>query len=117
MQNSDALITRLDILLDAERDVLLTGNVTDMAEIAREKEEILEQLSALDESYLEGLTPLNDKIRRNHVLLDQALNGIRRVSKKLSEIRTMRKAFDTYDQKGRKMTISSKNTNSFEKRA
>jgi len=117
MQNRDDLIEQLDTLLDVERDALLKGDIDALAGIVEQKEILIEHLSAADVNDASEVAPVNGKVRRNHVLLEQALKGIRNVSKKLSDIRQTRKAFDTYDQSGQKSSIEGQKTTTVEKRA
>lgn len=117
MQTHDDLIRQLDNLLDVERDALLKGDLEALSIIVEDKERLIAALNETDMATTEELVPMNDKVRRNHILLEQALNGIRSVSRKLAELRESRKAFDTYDRLGQKNKIRSQDTTTVEKRA
>lgn len=113
----DILIRKLDALLDVERQALLEGNLQTLAEIVDEKEQLIEALNAIELQSSEEISPINDKVERNQVLLEQALNGIRSVARKLSDIRQARKTFDTYNRQGQKSRIEADAETSVEKRA
>lgn len=117
MQTDEILIGQLDALLDREREALTQGNVDALSEIAAEKDTLLDALSKADIREADLLSPVNEKVRRNHVLLEQALNGIRAVSGKLSSIRQVRNDFNTYDKTGQKSQVSNQDPTTVEKRA
>ena len=63
------------------------------------------------------IQPLEDKLYRNQLLLDGALDGIRAVSDRLIALREVRSALDTYDAQGRKQRVVTQNNPQIEKRA
>ncbi|MFK7877852.1 MAG: flagellar export chaperone FlgN [Paracoccaceae bacterium] len=115
--NDIEFIRRLDQLLDAERDALVQGDVEILNGIVQEKTELIDKLSEIELQASENLQPVNDKVRRNQAMLEQALQGIRSVAKRLSELRETRSSFDTYNQMGQKSSIESENKQTVEKRA
>lgn len=118
MENDqDALIRKLDELLDIERQALLNGNLEALADIVDEKETLIDALNALEFGTPEDIAPVNEKVERNQVLLEQALQGIRSVARRLADIRQSRKTFDTYDRMGHKNKIEGDSETSVEKRA
>ena len=118
MENDqNTLIRKLDELLDFERQALLDGNLEALADIVDDKEELIDALNKLEFGTPEDIVPVNEKVERNQVLLEQALQGIRSVARRLAEIRETRKTFDTYDRMGQKSKIESDRVTSVEKRA
>lgn len=113
----DDLIRKLDALLDVERDALISGQLEMLAEIVEEKEALIDALNAVEVENSESLAPVNTKVQRNQALLENALDGIRAVSKRLAELREVRRAFDTYDRRGQKSQIRTNPLQSVEKRA
>lgn len=111
------LIRKLDALLDVERQKLLEGDLEALADIVDEKEALIDALNKIEFESNEEVAPVNDKVQRNQALLEQALNGIRSVARRLADIRQNRKAFDTYDRQGQKNRIEGEARNSVEKRA
>lgn len=115
--DQDDLVRKLDALLDVERRALLDGDLEALAGIVEDKEQLIEALNRTEFATEETLMPVNDKVRRNQDLLEQALSGIRSVARKLAEIRQARKSFDTYDRLGQRSRIETDGETSMEKRA
>lgn len=115
--DQDTLIRQLDALLEVERRALLDGDLAALAPLVEEKEELIEALNRAEFTDRELLVPVNDRVRRNQALLEQALHGIRSVAQRLAEIRQARKSFDTYDRQGHKTRIEGDVDTSVEKRA
>jgi flagellar biosynthesis/type III secretory pathway chaperone len=113
----DTLIRALDALLDVERRALLDGDLAALAGLVEEKERLIDALNKAEFEDQGTLSPVNDKVRRNQALLEEALSGIRSVARRLAEIRQTRKSFDTYDRLGQKNRIEAGATSSVEKRA
>ena len=113
----DSLIGKLDALLDVERRALLDGDLEALTTLVDEKEQLVEALSTAEFADEDPLSPLNDKMKRNHALLEQALGGIRAVARRLADIRQTRKSFDIYNRLGHKDRIEGAADSSFEKRA
>ena len=115
--DQDTLIRKLDALLDVERRALLDGDLETLADLVEQKEELIDALNKAEFTRDEPLSPVNDKVKRNQELLEQALSGIRSVARKLGEIRQARKSFDTYDRMGQRSRIEADSETSVEKRA
>lgn len=115
--DQDTLIRKLDALLDRERQALLDGDLEALAGMVEDKERLIDALNAADRAAEETLAPVNDKVRRNQALLEQALSGIRSVARKLADIRQAKKSFDTYDRLGQRSRIEGDAQTSVEKRA
>ncbi|CUH79733.1 flagellar protein FlgN [Tropicibacter naphthalenivorans] len=107
---------RLEELLKAERQALLSGDFDQIAEIMEEKQKIAEDL---DEAGLssEELSPIRDGMRRNQELFDQALAGLRNVTNRISDLNRVRRSTDTYDAQGRRQTIDAPADRRLERRA
>ena len=110
-------IDYLDDLLDQERAALLQGNLDEIARLHPRKEHLIDGLNHPDMSNLEGLTELNFKLERNQTLLDNALDGVRSVARRLAAIRRVRQSLETYDSSGRKTSVILAADSSVEKRA
>ena len=115
--NPQKLIDRLDELLEKERDTLLQGKLSIMAEIADEKEQLIDALNALEPEFHTDLAALQGKVVRNQALLDGALQGIRKVAARLAALRRIRRTLETYDETGQKQTIQGEVEHRVEKRA
>lgn len=115
--NPQKLIDRLDGLLEQERDALLSGELEDIARIAAQKEELMDALNAIAPGDRGNLQSLQAKVARNQVLLDGALQGIRKVATRLAALRRIRRTLETYDASGRKQTIQGEIDHKVEKRA
>lgn len=110
-------IDSMDDLLDAERTALLAGNIEEVSRLHLRKEELIDQLNALDAEDTARLAALNTKVERNQALLNTALDGIRSVSRRLAAIRRVRQSLDTYDSRGCKKAVDMGVNRSIEKRA
>lgn len=115
--NYQDTIDSLDDLLESEREALLKGDLDYVARLVEQKEVLIEHLALADEIESVALGGLDSKLKRNQALLDSALDGIRRVARRLSSLRRVRTALDTYDARGERQTIDVKANVSFEKRA
>ena len=111
------LLSALDDLLDRERQALLEGDLDGVTRGLREKERLIDALSALELTRETDLAPLQVKVLRNQQLLDRALEGIRAVANRISALRRIRETLETYDQSGKKTTISGTQGGKVEKRA
>lgn len=111
------LIEALDELLEEERAALLSGNLDTIERLLAQKEGLIDDLSRLDPSEAENLRGLSKKVGRNQVLLESAMDGIRAVSERLSEMRRLKTTLDTYDSSGTKHQIEVAKDRNLEKRA
>ncbi|WP_300033213.1 flagellar biosynthesis protein FlgN [uncultured Roseobacter sp.] len=111
------VIGELDDLLEAEKKALLAGELEQVGRLLERKEALIDQLSVLEAGEIDQLELLNVKVKRNQVLLDQALQGIRSVAQRLAELRRVRNSLDTYDESGKRQTIDMNAESKVEKRA
>lgn len=111
------IVSRLDVLLELEREALLNGDLEKIQEYLEEKESLIDQLNAVDVTQTNALRDLQAKVERNQVLLDGALQGIRKVAARMAAFRRVRRSLETYDQSGRKQTIQEDVKRRVEKRA
>ena len=107
----------LDTLLEQERIALINGNLDQIGEFLTRKEELVNQLNAENSAQPGEMADLHGKVARNQTLLDNALEGIRTVARRLSTLRNIRKSLDTYDANGKKKKITAPVISSVEKRA
>lgn len=112
-----AILTNLDDLLDRERRALLDGDLDGISRSLREKERLIDALNAAGLTDQDDLVGIQEKVLRNQVLLDGALDGIRAVADRMSALRRIRDTLETYDQTGRKTAIDSLRAGQVEKRA
>ena len=111
------LMDDLDDLLEAERKALLCGDLQKLTGLFKRKEALVDALNAIE--HLEGdeLRLLDVKIKRNQELLNAALEGIRKVAKRMAAFRRVRASLETYDATGAKKIIDIDPGTSLEKRA
>jgi flagellar biosynthesis/type III secretory pathway chaperone len=114
---TQSAVDQLDALLEEERDALLSGDLERLNDMLPSKEALITTLNTDADTDHPGLQHLNIKVRRNQLLLDGALEGIRAVAKKMAHIRETRGAIETYDAEGRKKIIPAETERSVEKRA
>ena len=112
-----AIVGTLAELLETERAALLKGDVDRINRLADRKETLISQVKALSDVPSSTLTPLQNKLRRNHELIEHALAGIRSAAKRVEEMRTVRDSLQTYDQKGKLNDLSAISKRAVEKRA
>lgn len=111
------LIDELDDLLESEKKALIQGDVERVGRLMPQKEFLIEKLNAQDELDRKNLVHLQQKVMRNQTLLDSALEGIRAVATRMSELGRVRSGLDTYDEQGRKRRFGMQNSAKVEKRA
>lgn len=111
------VISQLDDLLEQERNALFQGELEKLVGLIEKKRQLIEALNAFGISKTDELDTLKGKAARNQELLDSALKGIKSVSTRLATLQKVRKSLDTYDAKGRKMTIQADLPSKLEKRA
>ncbi|MBV1926146.1 MAG: flagellar biosynthesis protein FlgN [Rhodobacteraceae bacterium] len=116
-ENIQPLIDELDELLDSEKKALVQGDMERVGRLMSQKEYLVESLNAQDDLDRNNLTKLHQKVMRNQTLLDSALEGIRAVATRMSELRRVRGGLETYDEKGRKQHFVDQRTTQVEKRA
>ena len=111
------VVDKLDNVLEQERLALLDGNLVQISELLEQKETLIDTLKSNESAAQPELQKLQDKVARNQALLDGALQGIRTVAARVAAFRKIRRSLDTYDEKGRKQTISGVVDFKMEKRA
>ncbi|MFZ5963523.1 flagellar protein FlgN [Thalassococcus sp. BH17M4-6] len=111
------LLDALSDLVTEERSALLDGRLDALSDLLDRKEALITALAAQDPPDRAELEALQTSMQRNGVLFDQALEGIRNVSKRLGALRQLRKSVDTYDASGRRTAISDPGAQRLERRA
>ncbi|AVO38555.1 flagellar biosynthesis protein FlgN [Pukyongiella litopenaei] len=112
----DNRIEQLDTLLDCERAALIAGDFARLERLVSEKENLVAQID-VTQAQPGDLPSLREKMARNQDLLTGAMEGIRAVARRLSDLQQARKGTDVYDGKGRKTHLSARVASSVEKRA
>lgn len=115
--STQSLFDELDDLLETEREALLEGDLEKIAALLSAKENLMDKVNSLERVQTAPLQALHDKATRNKVLLDGALQGIRRAAMRLATIRHIRRNLETYGEDGRKTVIEGEVVRKFEKRA
>tara|TARA_R110002072_G_scaffold46991_5_gene130032 strand:- start:1460 stop:1819 length:360 start_codon:yes stop_codon:yes gene_type:complete len=116
-ENIEMNFDALDELLEAERAALLKGDLEKLADMLPRKEELIDALNAVIHTDFQALQTLDSKVRRNQLLLDGALEGIRNVAQRLAALRRLRGSLETYGSDGKKSNIDVDMDHSVEKRA
>lgn len=111
------VIDALDAILERERQILLAGDLDQMEDVLNAKEAMIDRLNAQEHDDAAHMTQLRDKLKRNQVLLNGALDGIRRTSARLATIRNVRRSLQTYDKCGNRKTIEGETDHKLERRA
>ncbi len=106
---------RMNALIEAERDALLSGDLERVADLLGEKEGLIEELNQQGDD-LETLAPIRAGLRRNQELFDHALSGLRTVVSRLGSLQHLSKSLETYDAQGRRTCIEAPR-NQVERRA
>lgn len=110
-------IEELDQLLERERDALLAGDLEQLVQMVGQKERLVAALNATGHRDLPQLLRLNGKVKRNQLLLNGALEGIKSVSQRLAALQKVRQSLETYDREGQKQRVDMQIKHSVEKRA
>ena len=110
-------VVALNTLLDDERDALLKGDMDLLAEMLPKKEALIGRLNASPLPNQTSVQQLGGKVRRNQVLLDSALDGLRAAVSRVAVLREMQSGMDTYGADGQKRQITTDATRSVERRA
>ena len=113
----DTGINALNILLDAERAALLKGDLESIADLLPAKEALIGTMNDTPPDDLAAVQALGGKVRRNQLLLDGALEGIRAAVTRMSAMREIREGIETYSADGQKHRIATGTDSSVEKRA
>ncbi|WP_420004696.1 flagellar biosynthesis protein FlgN [Arenibacterium sp. LLYu02] len=116
-QTPQALIDGLDSLLEEERAALTHGELRKLEGILARKEELFDKINALTDLETEALDTIHGKVTRNQALLGSAMQGIKAVAHRMSELRKVRKGLDVYDRSGRRASYTTTGSLKLEKRA
>ena len=111
------IVSKLEQLLEDERAMLLSGDLAATAQMVEPKEALVASLNEFPAKTLPRLGGLHVKMARNQVLLDGALDGIRKVTQRVAAIRKSRNMLETYDNTGQKTMITNSAERRVEKRA
>ncbi len=114
---TDIDFDKLEALLEQERAFLLKGDLEGLGTLLPAKEQLVEMLLGDAGVHRDKILPLEGKLKRNQLLLDGALDGIRAVARRLAALRQVRMALDTYDAQGRKQSVVTPVPSKVEKRA
>lgn len=104
-------------LLDEERRALLAGDFEALGRLLMKKEQIIGELAELEGVDSAEMAGLSSRVARNQELLATAIDGIRSVSRRLAELHRVRGSFETYDERGKRQSVASRQDRSLEKRA
>lgn len=116
-QNAQSLINNLDELLEEERGALKKGELSKLEDILSRKENLIDQLNAIQDKEQSALDVVHGKVSRNQDLLKSAMLGIKAVSNRMQELRKVRRGLDVYDQRGRRARYATSGSTKLEKRA
>lgn len=105
----------LAALLDAERHALIKGDFSHLPELTREKEARL-ALYAAHPGRLRNMPRLLAALRRNHDLLDRAMQGITLAQGRLASHQALLQQMETYDPTGRKTRIGQATSGSIQRK-
>ncbi len=98
------LMDALEDLLDAERQIILNGDLQAVGRLAQQKERLLDN-PALAATTPEGLERIRTKASRNGVLLRAAMAGVRAAAARLEALRKGPGALNTYDRDGQRTLL------------
>lgn len=113
---NESPLQKLEALLASERRALIAGDLQAVETLVEEKKRLVDQID-LDQVPPDELSPVHDSIRRNNVLFDEALAGIRQVVSRLGALHAATKSLDTYDARGQRLRLCDDRKQSVEKRA
>jgi flagellar biosynthesis/type III secretory pathway chaperone len=116
MTASNAIIDRLDRLLDEERAILRSGRLEALADLLARKEAIVARLASAGAAVATN-GELRCKIVRNQRLLEGALSGLGEVESRLEQVRESRRTLETYGSDGRRAAIGASGGGRMERRA
>ena len=111
------MIDELDTLLDQERGALVDGDLEQLSRLVAYKEDLIGKINLLDSLERGRLAEVHDKVARNQVLLNSAMEGIHAVASRMADLRRVRQGLETYDRTGQKKRFDTQIQSSMEKRA
>lgn len=109
-------LERLQSIVEAEREALLSGDFERLSQLLPDKEQALSELAEADNPPA-ALRRLRASVERNQALFDRTLAGIRSVVARIAELGEVRKSIGTYDSAGKRRTIEMPAHANLEKRA
>lgn len=98
-------VEALSNLLDEEREALLQGDLDQLSDLLSSKEALIDEMNATPQSDLSAMQMLDGKVKRNQLLLDGAMEGIRAVAQRLAHLRQVKGALETYGADGKRHDI------------
>ncbi len=107
-----ATTDELSDLLDKEREALMQGDLEKLASLLVPKETLIEALNAEAQTDLTSMQMLDGKVKRNQLLLNGALEGIRTVAQRMARLREVRGALETYGADGKRHNLPAGGTDS-----
>jgi flagellar biosynthesis/type III secretory pathway chaperone len=113
----ELLIAELDQILESERTALMSGKLDVLSGMAAEKEALMGAIDLTKVDDPEALKHLIEKVKRNQGLLNNALEGIRKVARRMAAFRRVQGSLETYDRNGEKRVVSMTPISSVERRA
>jgi flagellar biosynthesis/type III secretory pathway chaperone len=93
-------------ILDQEREALLLGDLEKLSDLLVPKETLIDAMNSIPNPDLPTMQALGKKVQRNQLLLDGALEGIRAVASRVSRLREVKGALETYGADGKRREIS-----------
>lgn len=110
-------VAELETLLETERALLFEGDLKGLRALLPTKEKLVSALlrDAPDPAAL--IAPLAPELRRNQDLLQAAMKGIQAVSDRMSLLKDVHGALETYDAFGRRLRVAVAQSSRVEKRA
>ena len=116
-QPPQAIINALDTLLEEERGALTNGELYKLEDILARKEDLFDRLNNITDLESGALESVQNKVTRNQALLGSAMQGIKAVANRMSELRKVRKGLEVYNQSGQRTRFATTGSLKLEKRA
>lgn len=113
----ELLINTLDQVLEAERAALISGKLELLKDMAEQKEALIGALNSAEIDDDVPIKRLELKVKRNQDLLNNALEGIRKVARRMAAFRRVQASLETYDRNGKKRVVEVAPIVSVERRA
>ncbi|NIZ13288.1 flagellar biosynthesis protein FlgN [Phaeobacter sp. HF9A] len=112
-----ALIDDLDIVLNEERHALTHGELHKLEGLLERKEALFDQINQITDLEATVLDDVHGKISRNQALLGSAMQGIKAVATRMSELRKVRRGLEVYTPTGSRAHYATTGSLKLEKRA
>ncbi|MDV7144778.1 hypothetical protein R3X27_19015 [Tropicimonas sp. TH_r6] len=97
---SNETLSQFKTLLEEEKALLLSGKIESVAALEPRKQELAQRLETNSLLSSQQLADLQQKVRRNQILLEASSKGFRTASERLKEIRKVMLQLDTYTRGG-----------------